>query len=206
MSDQNVATPTRRGFLRGAGLGAAAVAAGLTIPALPGVAGRANAYPAPPVEGFVVPISRQEVIDRAMFWVNNPRPYNMQGFDVGPENDRNILWRTDCSGFVSMALKARFTDNPTGQTTETLHPALGYNISHEIKPQDLKAGDFVLQRNQDSSTGIGHVVLFHRWLDDQGTYEGMEQAGGVGTTMRPIKFGYDGLPGYHAFRYNHIRD
>lgn len=202
MTDR-IQNPTRRALLRGAGVGAAAIATGLTVP---GLAPRAEAYPAPPVDGFVVPISRDEVIARAMTWVDNPRRYSMQDSSTGPDGE-GIRWRTDCSGFVSMALKCRFTDNPPGQTTETLHPDLGYGITEQIDTLDMRPGDLILQRGRDSASGIGHVVLFNGWLDGYGTYECIEQAASTnGTFKHPRKALYDGTTGYACFRYKLLTD
>ena len=156
---------------------------------------------------FNTPITRKQVINRAMVWVNNKRPYSMEKADVGPENDPKILWRTDCSGFVSMALNLRFDDNPTGLTTSTLHPDGGYGVSRAISKDELKPGDFLDMLGRDSPSGIGHVVLFNGWADEARTsYHVLEQAAGSGgTTARVVKYPYDsGL--YKPFRYTKIAD
>lgn len=138
--------------------------------------------------------------------MNAPRPYSMEAYDVGPEGDSNILWRQDCSGFVSMALAARDSDNPTGFTTETLHPQGGYDIAHPITQEELLPGDFILQLNGDSSSGVGHVVLFNGWAEGGG-YHCLEQSfGGGGTVARVAGYPYDNLAHYHPFRYNRIVD
>lgn len=202
MIDQatTIPTPSRRTLFRGLGIAGAAAVTGVAVPSV-----FMQSASAAPVPGFNYEISRQEVIDRAHYWVNNPRPYSMANYDIGPEEDSNILWRQDCSGFVSMALGARFDDNPTGLTTETLHPQGGYDVAHSIGQDELLPGDFILQLNGDSSTGVGHVVLFNGWADGGGYYL-LEQAGGVGTTARVAEYPYDGLPHYHPFRYNLITD
>lgn len=204
MNDQATFSPhSRRTFFRGLGVAGAAAVTGLAVPTV--LSPRSSAAPVP---GFNYEISRQEVIDRAHAWVNTPRPYSMEAYDVGPEGDPNILWRQDCSGFVSMALAARDSDNPTGFTTETLHPQGGYDITHPISQDELLPGDLILQLNGDSSTGVGHVVLFNGWVDDARTsYRVLEQAyGSGGTTDRTASYPYDGLPAYNAFRYNNILD
>lgn len=165
--------------------------------------------PAPdpsPNPGFNEPITRAQVIERAMVWVNDPPPYDMGSADVGPENDPAVQWRKDCSGFVSMALNIRHQDNPTGLTTETLHPDGGYGVSHAITKDELKPGDFILQRNRDSASQIGHVVLFDGWADEaRTTYRVLEQAYSTGgTAARTIAYPYANLPEYHPFRYNRI--
>lgn len=201
MTDQALTlTPTRRTLFRSLGIAGAAAITGAAVPTV--FMQKASAAP---VEGFNYSISREEVIDRAHFWVNNPRPYSMEHADIGPEEDSSILWRQDCSGFVSMALAARFTDNPTGLTTQTLHPDQAPDVSHPIASEDLLPGDFILQLNEDSSSGVGHVVLFNGWSDNG--YHCIEQAYGAGGTVaREATFPYDGLEHYHPFRYNLITD
>ena len=198
--DHRSPSPSRRSLLRGVGVAGAAAVTGAAAPAL-----LAPSASAAPIEGFNEEISREEVIERAMYWVDDPRAYSMSGFDIGPEEDQDILWRTDCSGFVSMALAIRFDDNPTGLTTETLHPDGGYGVSHAINKDELEPGDFILQRNADSSSGVGHVVLFNGWVE--GGYTVLEQSYGAGgTTSRTATYPYDGLPEYHPFRYDLIVD
>lgn len=202
MTDQASFSPhTRRSFFRGLGVAGAAAVTGLAVPTV-----LSPSATAAPVPGFNFEISRQDVIDRAHVWVNAPRPYSMEAYDVGPEGDPNILWRQDCSGFVSMALAARDSDNPTGFTTETLHPQGGYDIAHPISQEELLPGDFILQLNGDSSSGVGHVVLFNGWAEGGG-YHCLEQSfGGGGTVARVAGYPYDNLAHYHPFRYNRIVD
>lgn len=200
MTDQALVPHSRRTFFRGLGVAGAAAVTGAAVPTV--LTASASAAPVP---GFNQEITRDEVIERAHVWVDDPRPYSMESFDVGPEDDPDILWRMDCSGFVSMALAVRFDDNPTGLTTETLHPDGGYGISHSISKDELLPGDFILQKNADSSSGVGHVVLFNGWVD--GGYNVLEQAYGAGgTTSRTATYPYDDLPAYHPFRYDHIVD
>lgn len=200
MTDQVFVPHSRRTFFRGLGVAGAAAVTGAAVPTL--LTPSASAAPVP---GFNHGISRDEVIERAHAWVDDPRPYSMESFDVGPEQDSDILWRQDCSGFVSMALAIRFDDNPTGLTTETLHPDGGYDVSDPITKDELLPGDFILQRNADSSSGVGHVVLFNGWVD--GGYNVLEQAYGAGgTTSRTATYPYDDLPEYHPFRYRLIVD
>lgn len=200
MTDQALTPHSRRTFFRGLGVAGAAAVTGAAVPTL--FTGPASAAPVP---GFNQEISRQEVIDRAHDWVNDPRPYSMSSFDVGPEEDPDVLWRQDCSGFVSMALAIRFDENPTGLTTETLHPRGGFDVAHSITRDELLPGDFILQLNGDSASGVGHVVLFNGWAEGGG-YHVLEQAGGVGTTARVARYPYDDLPHFHPFRYNLITD
>ncbi|GAB3051205.1 hypothetical protein [Sediminivirga luteola] len=192
---------TRRGLFRRAGLVGAAAVAGFAAPAVIG-----TAFPQPAhawVSGWNYRISRQEVLNRAFSWVNNPRAYSMTSSSMGPEQMSSVLWRQDCSGFVSMALGIRHSDNPTGLTTETLHPDGGYGISSSVAASSLLPGDFLVRKNADSANDIGHVVLFNGWASDT-TYYAVEQMYPDGTVSRTRTYSADINAYYRPFRYVNI--
>lgn len=148
-------------------------------------------------------ISRKDAIERAMFWVDDPRPYSMDKASPGIDGKQ---WRTDCSGFVCMAWNLRHKDNPTGAATS----ALG-DILDPIKKDDLKPGDALLITPSANGQSYGHVVLFNGWKDDDHTkYEGLEQVGGSidKTSKRTISYPYDTDNGkdYKPYRYPKITD
>jgi cell wall-associated NlpC family hydrolase len=93
----------------------------------------------------VAPISRTDVLARARGWVDAKVPYSMKAYYGG--------YRTDCSGFVSMAWRA-----DDSYTTRSL-----YLVSHEIAKDELKPGDALLWRKTYGDE-IGHVRLFGGWL------------------------------------------
>jgi hypothetical protein len=95
-------------------------------------------------------ITRSQVLDRAERWVNNPVPYSMSGYQDG--------YRTDCSGFVSMAWGA-----DRSYTTQTLDA-----IATTIAKDQLRPGDALLWKN-DTGDRIGHVRLFVSWADSART-------------------------------------
>lgn len=133
--------------------------------------------------------SRQEILERANFWAQNPRPYSMTNYSPGPNGG---MYRTDCSGFVSMAwgLPA------PGLSTVTLP-----GVSHQIPKDDLQPGDILLKGGAGTEGAYGHVVLFLGWTDDSHTsYHAVEQAGGVGTTSRVISYPYDHDSSYVPYR------
>lgn len=77
-------------------------------------------------------ISRKEILQRANYWVSRHIPYSMSKTYPDPQGRR---YRTDCSGFVSMALHA----NSPGYSTVSL-PEIAKPISwSDIKPGDLVA-------------------------------------------------------------------
>lgn len=75
------------------------------------------------------------VIANAKTWLNPSVPYSQSAYHNG--------YRTDCSGYVSMAWKLG-----TSATTSTLH-----NYSYPITKDKLKAGDVLL------NAGV-HVLIF----------------------------------------------
>lgn len=146
-------------------------------------------------------ISREDVIERAMFWVDDPRPYSMDKASPGIDGKQ---WSTDCSGFVSMAWNLRRIDGDTGTGTGQLPEVL-----QRIEEGDLKPGDVLLIAPWSTEQKYGHVVLFTGWKNDEHTeYEGLERVGGSlrKTTKRTIAHPYDSGNGdlYKPYRYPKI--
>lgn len=133
--------------------------AGLTAMVALGVpaqatAGKDVAAPQPlAVSAAVSPgpaISRSEVISRAQTWVAAQVPYSQQAYHGG--------YRTDCSGFVSMALKTNGS-----YWTGNLH-----EIGTPIAFNDLRPGDFLNYHNPANPNNGSHVVIFDRWVGAAG--------------------------------------
>ncbi|MEU4744810.1 hypothetical protein AB0G02_30710 [Actinosynnema sp. NPDC023658] len=89
-------------------------------------------------------VTRSEIITRARTWVTAGVPYSQSDYYGG--------YRTDCSGFVSMAWKLG-----ESLTTRSLD-----QVSHRIDKDDLKAGDILLSPDN-------HVVIFEKWADSAHT-------------------------------------
>ena len=126
------------------------------------------------------PIRRSEVVERAESWLRPSVGYSQTKFH---QNEFGI-YRTDCSGYVSMAwgLPGIPASRHGGLDTTGLA-----QVSTMIGKDDLLAGD-VLLRTEDTS----HVAIFHQWSTAERTaYWGFEQAGGAGTTLREIPYPYD---------------
>jgi hypothetical protein len=85
---------------------------------------------------------RRTILDRGFQWLDAHVPYNQ-----GQTHDS---YRTDCSGFVSMAWQLG-----RSETTATL-----YNFS-SVTFDQLQPGDALVMR----SGGSGHAVLFTGWKD-----------------------------------------
>ncbi|WP_053693097.1 FG-GAP-like repeat-containing protein [Streptomyces sp. WM6372] len=125
-------------------------------------------------------ISRSEVIARAKTWVAAGVPYSMTSY----RTDANGRYRTDCSGFVSMAWHlASSSANNYGETTGTL-----LDFTSSIGKDSLKPGDIMLNPDPGAS---GHVVIFNGWANAEHTrYDAYEQAGSVGAVHREIPYPY----------------
>ncbi|MEU4120269.1 VCBS repeat-containing protein [Kitasatospora sp. NPDC028055] len=143
----------------------------------------AGAFQAPSVDGssaaasvLAPAVSRSEAIQRAKTWVGIGLDYSWTGSHDG--------YRTDCSGYVSMAWKLG-----DSLTTDTFGPQ---GVTEGISKGDLKAGDALLNDNSGAS---GHVVLFEKWTDSD-HYMGYEFTGS-GVHYREIPYPY--YPGYGTF-------
>ncbi|MFF8379649.1 hypothetical protein ACF07V_26370 [Streptomyces sp. NPDC015661] len=92
-------------------------------------------------------ITRSEIIERAKYWLGKNLTYNQGG--SYPDSDGKY-YRTDCSGYVSMAWHLTTSLNTVG---------IGDSAdTYEISRSQLKAGD-VLNSYYD------HVILFDKWDD-----------------------------------------
>ena len=129
-------------------------------------------------------ISRSEIISRGESWISQHVPYSQTETYPDPEG---IQYRTDCSGFVSMALHS----SPPGRSTVTLP-----EIATEVTWDALQPGDFVGTLGAGTEGDSGHVTLFHSWADStKKNYNSLEcrgQAYGCVSYQRPIGWTDDG--------------
>jgi hypothetical protein len=91
------------------------------------------------------PITRSEIIARAETWLHPPVPYSQ---DVSKNG-----YRTDCSGYVSMAWK----------TVGNFWTGNLANVGVPIAFNDLRPGDMLLFHNPANPVNGSHVVIFHQW-------------------------------------------
>ncbi|MFB0632898.1 hypothetical protein ACEPPI_37095, partial [Streptomyces sp. AB3(2024)] len=140
------------------------------------------------------PITRSEVIWRAQYWMDQHPPYNQQG--SAPDAGGDFRYRTDCSGYVSMAWHLNASPNTQGLP--------GY--SHEIARDELRAGDIL-------NSFYDHTLIFHKWEDDHGGFSYYSFGGGSSGVEPPGHFRtninnatIDGHPNgdYKALRYDNI--
>jgi hypothetical protein len=94
-------------------------------------------------------------------------------------------YRTDCSGFVSMALHL----STPGLVTGDMYEANGFA---DVAKDNLQQGDIL---DNPSAGDAGHVVLFDHWADSaHSSYWGFEEhgpSGSYGTSYRIITYPYD---------------
>jgi len=131
-------------------------------------------------------VTRAEIIARAKTWANARVPYSQHAFRDG--------YRTDCSGYVSMAWQTN-----RNYWTGDLH-TIGVPIAHH----ELRPGDMLLFHNPaDPHTG-SHVVIFDRWTGGVGgdflIYEQTPPA----TTHRAWSATGYRLGNYQPFRYRNV--
>lgn len=157
-------------MLAAAALAASMLAASFAAPAI------AEAQ-APKVPSY---FKRGTVLARAQKWVDRHVPYSQTDWLNG--------YRTDCSGFVSMAWGL-----DQSYVTWTLP-----EVARRISKDDLLPGDIMLNT-------ADHVVIFAGWANKQHTaYLDMEQASSTGGTVRrvvPYPFWTADAALYQPYRY-----
>lgn len=152
------------------------------------LAGTAQAASAPARPAAVHPAySPATTISRAKTWLTaidgHQVPYSQTATYGG--------YRTDCSGYVSMALElSKPGPNTVGLATST--------YTKKITMAGLKQGDLVIDSTGTSTTR--HVVIFDKWTSSAHTlYWAYEQRGGHGTDHDKVDYGLGGDQ-YHPYR------
>ncbi|HEY4023845.1 MAG TPA: NlpC/P60 family protein, partial [Pseudonocardiaceae bacterium] len=136
---------------------------------------------------------------RATSWLNanggQGVVYDVNGLWNDPSG---VSYRTDCSGFVSMALHL----TPTGLAALNSAEMYEANGFVDVAKDSLQQGDIL---TNPIAGPQGHVVLFDHWTDSSHTaYWGFEQhgpTGSYGTAYRVIQYPYD--PGNGNFYPQH---
>lgn len=125
-------------------------------------------------------IGRSEIISRGKYWISRHVPYSMHASYPDPQGTK---YRTDCSGFVSMALHS----SAPGRDTTTL-----LQIATEITWDKLQPGDFVGTLGAGTGGDGGHVTLFVSWTDStKKRYNSLECRGreyGCIAYQRPVRW------------------
>jgi len=167
------------------GLAADGIAGPLTMKAM----GIVRVKSCPTGDTYGKAITRAEVLKRGQYWVSMNLPYSQTRTYRDIEGTHT--YRTDCSGFVSMAWHA----SPSG--IGTYWTGNMYLVTHPITKAELLPGDAILNSGS-------HVVLFAGWYDSAHTkYYGMEE-GSRGAIKSVIPYPYWGRSGYSPVRYDKI--
>lgn len=132
-----------------------------------------------------------DILARAASWTGVP--YSQHGFHTNEHG----TYRTDCSGFASMAwgLPGRPVDPRGGLNTVDL-----VAISTLIDKDDLLPGDLLIDVTGDRTTR--HATIFVSWADPiRSCYLAYEQCSGYGTLHRVVGYPYNGdASGYRPYR------
>ncbi|WP_329245062.1 C40 family peptidase [Actinoallomurus sp. NBC_01490] len=132
-------------------------------------------------------ISRARVLANAQTW----HPHTAMRVPYSQSRTHNG-YRTDCSGYASMALEL---GRPGLNTVGLAAPS----VSTRISMSQLQPGDLVIDATGDSNTR--HVVIFEKWANTAHTlYWEYEQRGGYGTDHRTRDYGLSAGSQYHAYR------
>jgi hypothetical protein len=132
-------------------------------------------------------ISRAKVIANAKTW----HPHTSSRVPYSQSKTHNG-YRTDCSGYASMALAL----GKPGLNTVGLAKS---SVSTRISMSALKQGDLVIDASGNSNTR--HVVIFEKWANSKHTsYWEYEQRGSYGTDYRTRDNGLAAGSEFHPYR------
>ncbi|TDD80351.1 hypothetical protein [Actinomadura rubrisoli] len=131
--------------------------------------------------------ARSEVISRARTW----NPHTDERVSYSQISSHNG-YRTDCSGYVAMALGLpKPGPNTVGLTSS--------RYTERIDMSELKKGDLVMDALGSNTTR--HVVIFEKWANSRHTaYWAYEQRGRYGTDYRTRDYGLSSGSEYEAYR------
>ncbi len=152
-------------------------------------------------------INWQEVLDRAHYWYATLKPvYNSDAsaWDLGHTKQ----YRTDCSGFVAMALHMSVQDSTYAIPDDTRFTPL-YNLSNsadraKLTPLHIQTGDVF-----DDITGSEHHAwIFGDWSSD-GTHFtyysfGQTPVEHLTGTFADAKLAHEATSHYKVYRYKKI--
>ncbi|MFI9719723.1 FG-GAP repeat domain-containing protein [Streptomyces sp. NPDC052396] len=128
-------------------------------------------------------LTRAQVLERADSWVNAGLTYSQLDFYQG--------YRTDCSGYASMAWQLSDGGKKDSLDTTSFVPS---GVASWIDKGDLLPGDALLN---DAAGNDGHIVIFDHWADaSQSSYIGYEFTR-TGVHHRTIPYPY--FSGYGTF-------
>jgi len=155
-------------------------------------------------------LTRAEIISRAKVWVRVKVPYSQSRY----ASEAGVLvtvtpaavaatrgYRTDCSGFVSMALGLKTKAGaPLSLDTGSLPTRL-----IKTSKSDLAAGDVILRpktlKIDGKTVPYGHAVVFSGWANDAKSYYwGLHESGSAkGAVRAKIRWGTSGFGSARGF-------
>jgi hypothetical protein len=143
-----------------------------------------------------------EVMLRATDWLRRDVPYSQDNSRAVWDVNRGRRYRTDCSGFVSMAWALDPRQPGFGRAPVTWElPSFAVRIGW----RGLRAGDILLKL-VPADRALEHVQLFGRWIDPARTkawvFEESGRAHGMRRTL--IVSWLAARSGYAPYRYRRI--
>ncbi|PKQ29034.1 MAG: hypothetical protein CVT60_07470, partial [Actinobacteria bacterium HGW-Actinobacteria-10] len=145
---------------------------------------------------FAPALSRSTIIARAARWVQLDVPYSQSGYFEG--------YRTDCSGYVSMAWVLTYNGQPTSLTTAGLDAP---SVSVAIAKDTLQPGDMILRPSDQPGAPYGHAVIFAGWADQARTsYYGYHESSSKGATYAKIPYPFYNETGFTPRRFVGVDD
>jgi hypothetical protein len=138
-------------------------------------------------------ITRDMIIERATFWLGPPPvAYDQEVWAPDPDG---YTYRSDCSGYVSMAWKL----GPSPTTWDLATNAYATEISRD----DLQPGDVLIFNNPVDPVNLSHIVIFDAWVDAALTRYRVYQQTVPHTAHGEFTMDHTG---YVAYRYNNVID
>lgn len=196
------------GARRCAALALTAAVVAVTMNATPAAAGEVpRVVPAATTESAVGgPISRDEVLERAQYWVSRRDVEYSQDQGRAVSDNTGGKYRPDCSGYVSMAWHLPKKGGYDYSTVDL--PEVAHSLNDDKNA--LLPGDIMLKGGPGTGGNDGHVLIFDSWDDAaHTTYTAYEQGGGARVTHHPSGVPYpywNNDRGFHPYRYNNIID
>lgn len=142
-------------------------------------------------------LSRSTILARADRWVKLGVSYSQSAYFEG--------YRTDCSGYVSMAWALTSNGRPISLSTASLDAP---NVSVAITKDALQPGDLILRPSDQPGASSGHAVIFAGWADQAHTkyYGYHESSSQNGATYATIPYPFYNETGYTPRRFVGLDD
>jgi len=165
--------------------------------------------------GHAQALTRPEIVPRAKVWTDERVPYSQSRYateagvlvtDTVAAVAKTKGYRTDCSGFVSMALGLRTASGaPLSLDTASLPGRLVRTTKSALAPGDVILRPKTLKID-GKTVPYGHAVIFGGWADSAKThYWGLHQSSSAKGAVRvKIPWGRSGFysaQGFSPYRF-----